>query len=162
MEPLRRGGGRTRGSHLPILVAFWAYKGLEVDLLYRLQSRVFGDTAHWTVLVQKVLVDQLLYCPLLAIPATTLCYSGLRRGWRRLLDGRSLAGWYRREVIPLLVLNWMVWLPAVSLIYCLPLPLQLPMQNLVLCLWSLFLLFLQGTPSAAEQELHGLDARVGH
>jgi hypothetical protein len=50
--------------------------------------------------------------------------------------------WYRRRVLPVMVSNWGVWIPAVSIIYMLPPALQLPLQNLVLCLWALMLIFL--------------------
>ena len=47
---------------------------------------------------------------------------------------------WNNYLLPLVVLNWMVWLPAVVVIYCLPVPLQLPIQNLVLCLFCLAML----------------------
>ena len=62
-------------------------------------------------------------------------------------EGGRLSGterfrrWYLRDVVPVMVSNWAVWLPAVFVIYVLPTPLQLPMQNVVLCFWSLVLVF---------------------
>ena len=38
-----------------------------------------------------------------------------------------------------LVSGWMVWIPAVSMIYILPASLQIPLFNIVLCFWSLVL-----------------------
>ncbi len=45
------------------------------------------------------------------------------------------------RVIPLMIANWVVWIPAVSLIYLFPLPLQLPLMNIILALWCLILTF---------------------
>jgi hypothetical protein len=36
-----------------------------------------------------------------------------------------------------LIANMAVWVPAVAVIYALPTPLQLPMQNMVLCFYTL-------------------------
>lgn len=38
--------------------------------------------------------------------------------------------------------TWMVWVPAVSLIYSLPSTLQIPLFNLVLCFFVLILSFI--------------------
>lgn len=48
-------------------------------------------------------------------------------------------GWYARTVLPTLIANFGVWVPAVAIIYALPTPLQLPRQNLVLCFFTLLL-----------------------
>jgi hypothetical protein len=50
--------------------------------------------------------------------------------------------WYRRRGLPLMLANWGVWIPTVICIYCLPTPLQLPIQNIVLCMWCLMILFI--------------------
>jgi hypothetical protein len=42
--------------------------------------------------------------------------------------------------IPTVVLsNWLVWIPAVSVVYAMPAELQIPLFNLVLCFWVLLL-----------------------
>lgn len=132
---------------LPYLIGFWAFKGAEVDLLYRLQAWAFGDNAALGTIMIKVFIDQFVYCPIWALPSTVLGYAVTDYGYnpRRML--RELGrGWYRRMILPLLVANWFVWVPAVAVIYCLKLPLQLPIQNLVLCLWSILLLVVVRKP----------------
>lgn len=134
---------------LVFFALFWAEKGVEVDLLYRLQTFVFGEAVGpggelnvWVV-VLKTLADQGIFVPIWAVPSTVLAYrwkdSGfsLRRTWASLGPR-----WYRRRVVPVMVPNWGVWVPAVCIIYLLPVVLQLPLQNLVLCLWGLMLIFL--------------------
>lgn len=129
------------------LAGFWGFKGFEVNLLYLVLSMVMGDSASLGVVLGKIAFDMGLYCPLWAVPSTVIVYGfkdasyswstmkqgPLRNGWR---------SWWRWDVVPLMVNNWLVWVPAVSVIYTLPLALQLPMQNLVLCFWSLALVFM--------------------
>jgi hypothetical protein len=73
------------------------------------------------------------------VPLTTLVYAGVESHFA----GAALAadvrvpGWYRRRVLPLLIGNIGVWVPAVAIIYLLPTPLQLPLQNIVLCFYTL-------------------------
>lgn len=136
------------------LTLFWAYKGVEVELLYRLQAQWFGDNREPVTLVKKIVVDQGIYCPLWAVPTTVLPYAFKDCGFSlsRTLKpiGRlGLLGWYQNRVVPVVISNAAVWVPAVCVIYCLPLSLQLPVQNLVLCFWSL-LLVLQVHPDAAK------------
>ena len=131
--------------HLPFFVLFWAYKGIEVDLLYRLQAWVFGDTADPWVVAAKVVVDQLVYCPVWAVPTMVLAYRWKEAGYnvgetRRRLGER----WYVNRCLPVLVASLVIWVPAVAVIYNLPLALQLPLQNLVLCLFVLLVMILTG------------------
>jgi hypothetical protein len=64
----------------------------------------------------------------------------------------QLWGWdgYRTFVLPTLVSNWMIWLPSVCFIYLLPLPLQVPLFNLVLFLFVLILTIVVRRPSKNE------------
>ncbi|MEM6391808.1 MAG: Mpv17/PMP22 family protein [Planctomycetota bacterium] len=158
----------TRDATLPVLwflLGFWAVKGLEVDLLYWAQAVVFGDRASPGVVAVKVLFDQGVYVPLWAIPTTVAAFAWRDAGysWRRLRqrlfpDGegifRGWVGWFGREVVPVLIANWMVWVPAVVVIYLLPLALQLPIQNLVLCFWSLMLI-IQTRGASAGRDASG-------
>jgi hypothetical protein len=119
---------------------FWLWKGVEVDLFYRLQAFLYGDSNHWLVVIKKVMTDQFLYCPLWAVPTMTLFYlwkdadfkiSGVKT---RLKETSFFQRWLR-----VLASNIVVWIPAVSIIYLLPLSLQIPLFNLVLVFWTLIL-----------------------
>jgi hypothetical protein len=126
------------------LTVFWAYKGLEVSVFYALQARWFGEGRDFATIALKTFIDQFVYCPLLAAPLTWVVYSWVEHGF----SGRHLAtefrrpGWYARSVLPLLVATWGVWVPAVAIIYLLPTALQLPLQNVVLCFFTLLVVFL--------------------
>ncbi len=123
-------------------VLFWAYKGVEVDLFYVLQASMFGDGTDVATIGVKVAVDQLIYAPLLGLLTVILFYLWRDNGYSSVRFRQALGPqWYRNRVLPVLISNWFVWVPACVIVYCLPLGLQLPIQNLILCFWVLILAF---------------------
>ena len=151
----RAGGWRGTLRDLPFFIVFWGVKGIEVDLLYRGLALLLGDHATPSTILLKTLIDQGIYVPLWAVPSTVLVFLWKDTGYSLKRTRRELGEHgYRRRMLPVLLANWWVWTPTVVLIYALPLALQLPMQNLVLCLWSLMLLFMtrqDGTADARRQ-----------
>ena len=128
---------------LVFYVGFWMWKGVEVDALYRCQSLLFGNAATFTTVAAKACVDQFVYNPLWAGPTQVIFFlwkdadfswNGLKRGFEQ----ESLL----HRVVVVLFSTWIVWLPAVSIVYSLPTGLQLPLSNLVLCFWCLLLSFI--------------------
>jgi len=138
-----RGGGRIPARYGwrqgMALTAFWAYKGFEVDLLYRILARTVGEGHDAGTILRKVAIDQFFYCPLFAVPMTVAVYEWVEARF----DGPAVFAdwraprWYLRRTLPVLISNLCVWIPAVGIIYALPTPLQLPLQNLVLCFYTL-------------------------
>jgi hypothetical protein len=121
------------------ITSFWAYKGFEVDLWYRIQARLVGSGHEVSTISIKVVLDQFVYCPLVAVPVTAVVYQLVESHGDFVglaADIRS-GGWFRRKVLPILISNLGVWVPAVAVIYALPTPLQLPLQNIVLCFFTL-------------------------
>lgn len=132
----------TTRNEIATSTLFWAYKGLEIDLFYRLQAFLFGDQLDLQTVAVKTLCDQLVMVPLIGVPNVILFYLFREQGYSWSRFRRALGpGWYRNRVLPVLIANWTIWLPAVVMIYCLPLALQLPVQNLILCFWVLILMF---------------------
>jgi len=133
----------TRTTHpwpqLIFFTWFWAWKGLEVDLLYRSLSWLFGSEAIFLTIAAKVLVDQLVYNPFYATPVSSLFYGWMNAGfrWAPVIADVRAGSWYLRRVIPAQLAVWCVWGPTVSCIYALPPVLQIPLFNVVLCSWSL-------------------------
>ena len=122
---------------------FWALKGIEIELLYRFQAWLFGDRTDWTVVAAKTAFDQIVYVTTIGLVNVVLFY--LWRDCRYDFDEfrhRLGRNWYVQRVLPVLISNWLIWIPAVILIYCFPLALQLPVQNLILCFWVLILTIL--------------------
>jgi hypothetical protein len=126
------------GKNLLFYLVFWAVMGIQVDAFYRLQGLLFGQGASLLVLLPKVAADQVLFTPLWTIPQTTICYAWKNLGFSASAlaphMGRQM---FLRDIPGLVVPAWLVWVPAVSIIYCLPPMLQIPMFNIVLCFWSL-------------------------
>jgi hypothetical protein len=133
---------RAKGELL-FYLAFWFWKGAEVDALYRAQSWLFGSSPNALVVGAKTALDQFVYNPLWAAPTQTLCFLWKDAGFSL----PAMRDRLRLQALPLrvgtvLVSTWVVWIPTVAIVYSLPLPLQVPLFNLVLCFWCLLLSFL--------------------
>ena len=126
--------GQRRAQFLFCLL-FWGYRGVEVDLFYRLQAFVFGDRAALAVVLPKVLVDQLVYSVFVAAPGQALFFLWKERGFsfRAIRPDLNLS-YLTTAVATVSFSSWMVWIPAVSITYCLPSPLQIPLYNVVVFL----------------------------
>ncbi|MEM8783751.1 MAG: hypothetical protein AAGE65_12975 [Planctomycetota bacterium] len=138
---------RPSAKDLMYFSAFWGLKGAEIHLLYLVLDAVVGSGAALSVVALKIVLDMGFYCPIWAVPTTLVAYQFRDKGfvWSAVRDGplsRGLAHWYRWSVLPVVVNNWCVWVPAVMVIYTMPLALQLPFQNLVLCFWALVMAFM--------------------
>jgi hypothetical protein len=120
----------------------WALKGFEIDWFYRVQATLFGNNQAFSTIVTKTFFDQLVYVPVFGLVNVVLfvLWRDNNFSCRRF---RAALGphWYAQHVLPVLISNWCVWIPAVLLIYGLPIGLQLPIQNLVLIFWILILTF---------------------
>ena len=134
-------------------VTFWGYKGFEVALFYDFQAWLWGSDHEPATLVLKVLTDQFVYVPLIAVPNMTLGYLWLANGFirrrtREQLRKRSF--WSR--ALPVLISNASVWIPACAFIYMFPTALQLPLQNIVLIFWILILMLVTGKKERDPEE----------
>lgn len=122
------------------LCLFWAEKGIEVDFLYRMQARVFGDGNSPLVIIPKVIVDQFGYNPLWAGWTQVLGYWWLEHSFKpaSLVDP-ALWRTMGARVVTVLISTWGVWIPMVSVVYAMPGDLQIPLFNIALCFWGLML-----------------------
>jgi hypothetical protein len=140
--------GQRRGELL-FYVLFWAYRGVEVDLFYRLQAWMFGDQATLAVVLPKVLVDQFGYSIFIAAPGQVVFFLWKERGFSFQATKPDLnLAYLTRAIATVTFSQWMVWIPAVSIIYCLPSALQIPLFNLVVCFWVLLLTFVSRRSAA--------------
>lgn len=133
--------GRYNFKQSAVLCLFWAYKGIEVDLWYRVLVHLVGDDHSAKTVVTKMLLDQFVYCPLFAVPITVLVYAWVETQFQaRTVAADVQAGaWYQRRALPNLISNIGVWVPTVCIVYALPTSLQIPLFNLVLCFFTLLL-----------------------
>ena len=143
MQRLQR-GGRVEGWNVwPFYALFWAGIGIIVDYFYLWQSRWFGNEVNFETIAKKVLVDEFIFSPFLAMPLICVGFAWKDNGFSFTRTRESLGRkWFVVRVFPMIVAAWIVWIPTVSLIYSLPLALQFPVQNVVQCVWALILMFL--------------------
>ena len=132
----------TRGSAdvatLVFMVLFWAYRGFEVDLLYRVQGLMFGNEASVSTVAAKVAVDMFVYNVVWAASLQLLAYHWKNHGFRwSAFSGFDWKKYFFRRLPVAIVSTWVVWLPVVSLTYSLPADLQIPLFNLAACFWAL-------------------------
>ena len=144
--------GRTRRDRLAVELAFyllfWAYKGVEVDLFYRLQSRFFGDQRSREPSYARCWSTSSFTTPSGAAPVSALAFLWKESAfsWKTV---RSQLGFALMTfTVPVTLMStWAVWIPAVAVIYCLPAALQIPLFNIVLCFWVLVLTFISKRPA---------------
>ena len=112
--------------------------GCIVFEFYRVQAIWWGAGATFSIIVHKVIVDQFGYTLFWAAPYYALLtrwqalrFSGARL-WKE-LKGDFLA----ERLLPVLVTNWMFWIPAVSFVYAMPSVLQPPLAAFATAIWGL-------------------------
>ena len=119
-------------------VLYWGFFGVQIDAFYHLQNALFGEGHDFATLASKVAVDQLILTPFWTIPQTTIAYLWKQLDFKRsALLPRLNRRLFLHDIPGLLVPAWLVWLPAVTIVYALPPLLQIPMFALVQCFWSL-------------------------
>jgi len=138
---------RSAAALFVFYVIFWGLKGMEVDFFYQLQGDWFGYDNTLKTIATKVAVDQFIYSAFWAAPMISICYLWVECGFDVRLWWAGLNRKFFCVKIPTVVLsNWMVWIPAVSIVYSMPQDLQIPLFNLVLCFWVLILAVLNKNP----------------
>ena len=128
------------GTRLLFAIPFWGIIGMQVDLFYRLQYLLFGPSDSIFIILKKVLVDAFIYCPLLAVPQVVCILL-----WKE--HGYSLHGFknhtpmrfYALNIFPVLMANWMVWIPLICIIYSLPSALGVPFFIVAQSFWVMVL-----------------------
>ena len=139
-----RGRSALRGRSGEVLfnIAFFAFDGVVIDLLYRGEARLFGSDAQVRTVVEKVAFDQFVFSPLWSI-FIVLLFLWRQRGYSLAATLPALGrGFYRSRVVPLIVPNWLFWIPMVSIIYALPVALQFLLFVPALGAWSLIMIFI--------------------
>src|SRR5204862_6309769 len=96
--------------------------------MYRLNAVWFGDVTTVSVVMAKILVDQLGYNPFFAAPAEVLVYEWKNEGfsWASV---RRAPTWnhYRDKIVPTLLATWAVWDTLIAINYSLPYALTFPL-----------------------------------
>ncbi|MCC5845706.1 MAG: Mpv17/PMP22 family protein [Verrucomicrobia bacterium] len=137
-------------SHGVFFILYWAAQGLMVDTLYRLQSQWFGDGNDPLTLFKKVLVDQGPYNLLYATPVSLFFYTWKDHNFSGSKAWTAYKTDFSNRYWSVMISAWMVWIPAVTMIYSLPPDLQIPLFNLVICFFTLVLAFISRETEPAD------------
>ncbi len=141
----------TPPSHGLFYLAFWAYKGFEVDLFYRIQGWLFGSLPTLGTIAKKVVMDQFVYCVFISTPFMIVAFFWKDTGFDgKRLRSLNLPGFLKATLPAALLGTWIVWIPAVTVIYCLPPALQIPLFNIVLCFYALMIAALNARNAIAD------------
>jgi hypothetical protein len=134
---------QRRLAELAFYSLLWFWKGMEVDALYRAQAVWFGEGSSALTIALKTCVDQFGYVPLWAAASQVLLFTWKDAGFS--LSGTRVAfqrQGFGQRVLVVIFSTWVVWIPAVAIVYSLPSALQVPLFNLVLCFWCLLMSFI--------------------
>jgi hypothetical protein len=132
-----------RWRRVGLLALFWGYRGMEIDLFYRLQGWLFGTGNDAGTLLTKVLVDQFVMSPLWFVPTYLIALRWVDMGgsWSRTRASLGRDFW-KRTLPTVLLTNWLVWIPTLALVYSLPAALQFPLFSVVMCFFILIVTLL--------------------
>jgi hypothetical protein len=125
---------------------FWGYRGMEIDLFYHLQSYLFGDGNDAPTLIAKVAFDQFVFSPIWFVPTylIALRWIDLDASWTRTRASLDREFW-TRTCPTVMITNWLVWIPALALVYSLPAALQFPLFSIIMCFFILIVTLLAGS-----------------
>jgi hypothetical protein len=114
--------------------------GCIVFEFYRMQAVWWGQGTSLSVIVPKVLVDQFVYTVVFSAPYYALLTRWHALGYSGARLGRELKGDFLTErFLPMLVMNWMFWIPAISFVYAMPTVLEAPLAVFASAIWALLI-----------------------
>jgi hypothetical protein len=136
-------GGRWTSHHVENLVfkfGLFFIGGSVVYEFYRMQAGWFGDGVTWNVILPKVLVDQFVFSVFWSTTYQTVAFrwQSHRYSIRKVTRELNL-DFVVVRMLPILVTNWMFWIPGVILLYSLPLMLQMPLGVFANAIWAILL-----------------------
>ena len=117
--------------------------GVFCDYMYVWVDVLFGAGMDFQTVAVKVLFNQLPWTVLVVMPANAVFYFWLGRDFS---FGRAKAEWpenfWSERVLPMLLLNWCVWIPVMIVVFLFPLPLRVHINGFAASFWTLACLHL--------------------
>lgn len=122
----------------------WAMLGGVIDAFYAFQVILFGDGTDWLTIAKKTAFDQFVFSAFITGPFIALAFlwKDQRFNWKH--TKMHFDDLVKIQIPATVVTTWIIWIPAVSLVYMMPSNLQIPLFNLVLCFYVLILAILNG------------------
>ncbi len=120
------------------LIVFYI-SGFFVYEFYRYQAIWWGSGASLRVIVPKVIVDQFGYTVVLSAPYFALLtrWQALRYSGPKLWHEVRCTRFLTERLLPMLVTNWIFWIPAISFIYAMPFALQPTLAVFASAIWGI-------------------------
>ena len=110
--------------------------GIACDCFFTLQTTWFGTGTDVTTIAKKVLVDQLVWNVFICTPPNALFFPWVARDFQ-MERFRGMCTFLMDVCLPMLVSNWIVWIPVMVVNYVFPLPLQIQLVGLASAFWML-------------------------
>ena len=129
-------------AKLGLQIVWCGLWGVLCDYMYVWVDALFGSGSDFRTVAAKVLFDQLPWTVLVVMPLIALFYFWLGRdfSWRRVRDEWPRGRFFPELVLPNLIPNWIVGIPAIFATYAFPLDLQIHVNGLVSSFWMLMCL----------------------
>ena len=123
-------------------VSFWAAFGALINGFYQVQVVLFGEGTDWLTILKKTTLDQFVFSVFITAPIISLAFlwKDQQFSWQK--TKVHLSELFKVQIPNTVVTTWIIWIPAVCLIYMMPTDLQVPLFNLVLCFFVLTLAIL--------------------
>ncbi len=132
--------GKNPPAELLFYLIFWGIKGVEIDLFYQLQGMIFGNELQLGTIINKTLIDRLLYGPFWAVPSFAIAYLYKETNFTLRTTLHRINRRFCTFTIPTIIIsNALIWCPSVTIIYAMPPDLQIPLFNIVQCFFAILL-----------------------
>ncbi len=130
-------------AKLGLQIVWCGLWGVLCDYMYVWVDALFGSGSDFRTVAAKVLFDQLPWTVLVVMPLNALFYFWLGRDFsiRRMKTEWPKSFWGER-VLPMLLVNWCVWIPVAVVVFLLPLPLRVHVNGFAASFWTLACLYL--------------------
>ena len=106
--------------------------GVVSDCMFSLNAYLFGTGVDFLTLFVKTAICQFVWTPLFFAPLGSIVYFWVGRDFSvRRFRKEMPSRFYYGLVLPNLLVNWVIWIPATFAINALPTPLQVQLSGLV-------------------------------
>ena len=129
-------------QQLLFYVFIWAILGWVINAFYGFQVSLFGEGTDWLTIVKKTVFDQFVFSVFVTAPFIALAFLWKEQQFNWQKTKMQFDDLIKVQIPTTVVTTWIIWIPAVSLIYMMPTNLQIPLFNLVLCFFVLILAIL--------------------
>jgi hypothetical protein len=123
-------------------IIIWAALGGLINAFYGLQILLFGEGTDWLTILKKTSFDQFVFTVFVTSPLIALAFLWKDQQFNWHKTKMYFDDLIKVQIPTTIVTTWIIWIPAVSLIYMMPSNLQIPLFNLVLCFFVLILAIL--------------------